>query len=450
MQRKKILKIPVHQKLSGEINISGSKNAALPILVATLLCDEEIILKNIPNLTDIHIILELLNDLGSKTSFNTKTNTVIIHKKNINEINPLNINHEKASKIRASSLFMGPLLSRKGISCIFHEGGGCKIGKRSLDLHIKFLKMLGGYEVHEENCCYLKNKKKKLKGNSSGNIDFKHRISVGATQNLILAAVLAEGITKIKNAALEPEIVNLCDFLRCMGAQISGDGTSQIIINGIEKLHGCYFYVMSDRIETGSYIVAALMNRAEIIINNSASQKDLSYFIEILKKTNAEISFIDNGKILVKERTKKPKAVSIETAPYPLFPTDLAQIYSTYMTISDGSCLVKENLFENRFSFSSELNKKMSSNIENFNRSNNIIKINGVKTLNSNNNNIENPLSCYDLRGGMSLLCSSLTSKEDLESKNENIFIDNFDYIKRGYEDFIKKFSSLGVNIKEI
>jgi UDP-N-acetylglucosamine 1-carboxyvinyltransferase len=209
-----LLKIPINQKLSGEVEISGAKNAILPILAASLLSDEEIILKNVPDLSDVHVKLKLLENLGSKSHFDPKTKTIIIFRKNKNDINPFQIDHDESKKIRTSTLLMGPLLSRWSICRIFEDGGGCNLGKRALDLHIKFLKILNSEEFYDDSrkSYFLKSKSSRLKGNEK-DIDFENRISVGATQNLIMAGVLAEGKTIIRGAASEPEIINLCVFL---------------------------------------------------------------------------------------------------------------------------------------------------------------------------------------------------------------------------------------------
>jgi UDP-N-acetylglucosamine 1-carboxyvinyltransferase len=449
--KKNLLKIPAFQKISGSVSISGAKNSALPIIAATILTDEEVILRNVPDLIDINVMLDILNDLGSKNYFDKKNNTVIIYKKSIHDINPLNIDKEKACKIRASSVFMGPLLLRKSFCIVFDDGGGCKIGKRLLDLHIKFLKSLGAYEFFDYNLdsLFLKARHESLFGNKY-DIDFKHRVSVGATQNIIMAATLAKSTTIIRNAASEPEIIDLCNFLRTMGAKIYGDGTKNITIEGTDILHGCEYEVMSDRIETGSFLIASLMNRAEVLIENTPNTKDLKYFLDVLKKTGAEFNLIkqnNKNSILVKKREARPKAVSIETAPHPFFPTDLAQVYSSYMSISDSTSVVRENLFESRFDSTIELKEKMGANIKVCSRSPNLIRIYGVKNL-SINHSQENPMKCHNLRGGMSLLCSGLTSEIDSNSQNKDIYLKDFEFIKRGYENFIEKFNNLGLKIE--
>jgi UDP-N-acetylglucosamine 1-carboxyvinyltransferase len=445
----KLLKIPAFQKLAGEIEISGSKNAALPILAATLLTDDEIILRNVPDLTDINLMLELLSDIGSKNSFDAKNNTIKINAKNLCDIDPKKIDKSKAQKIRASSVLMGPLLARTKLCPVFDDGGGCNLGKRALDLHVKFLKTLNASEIFENDQFFLKSNGLFLEGNEK-DIDFGGRISVGATQNLIMAAVLASGETIIRNAAIEPEIVNLCEFLNKMGAKISDFGTKEIKIKGVSKLSGCEFKIMSDRIETGSYIICALMNKAEILLKNANHLEDLGYFIEILKKTGAEIYFLSENNILIKKREKRPKAISIQTAPHPLFPTDLQQLYSVYMMISEGSSEIQENLFENRFSSSLEIAKKMNANVRISEKSPNIIKIVGIKNF-SINHGLENPMRCFDLRGGMSLICTAFLS--DLEPYSEfgdNIYLKDFQYINRGYENFLGKFEKIGGKILEI
>lgn len=441
-----LLKIPINQKLSGEVEISGAKNAILPILAASLLSDEEIILKNVPDLSDVHVKLKLLENLGSKSHFDPKTKTIIIFRKNKNDINPFQIDHDESKKIRTSTLLMGPLLSRWSICRIFEDGGGCNLGKRALDLHIKFLKILNSEEFYDDSrkSYFLKSKSSRLKGNEK-DIDFENRISVGATQNLIMAGVLAEGKTIIRGAASEPEIINLCEFLKKMGAKISGFGTRIIEIEGVKELFGCEFEIMSDRIETGSYLICALMNRAEILIKNSSKKQDFSYFVDVLRKTGAEFEFYGENMILVKKRKERPKPISIETAPHPLFPTDLQQIYSLYMSIANGKSFIKENLFENRYGSSLDFSEKMSANIK---LKENTLEINGVSKLLINHNQ-ENPMNSFDLRGGMSLISSGFFFEIE-NQKDDHIFIKNYEFVKRGYENFIEKFNKIGGKIFEI
>lgn len=439
-----LLKITGGRILSGEIYISGAKNSILPILAASILCDEEITIENVPDLSDVHDMLSMLDSMGSKNSFDKNLSRIVIFPKHGIKLDETKINPQTASRVRASSLFMGPLLARNKKYHML-TSGGCNIGQRAIDLHLKFLQLMGTQIENTPNQQILHTNNNRLQGSTE--IDFSCRISVGATQNLIMAACLAQGTTTISHAAYEPEVVDLCNFLCKMGAIIDGIGSSILTIQGIDNLNSnknINHKIIYDRIEAGSYIICALMNKGEVFIYN-ANQQHLKNFLETLEATSAEFEYYPEG-ILVKPTNKRPFAKSIVTAPYPYFPTDLQQIYATYACLCEGFIFIKENLFENRFNSSFELQEKMGAKIFTLPENKNEILIEGIPkfTIKHNENN---PLICTDLRGGMSLLISALATKDE---NNRSSFIANSNYIKRGYENFLLKLEKIGAQIEII
>ena len=420
------IKIYGGKKLSGEVEISGAKNAILPILAATLLTKHEVILHNVPNLSDVHIMLELLKEIGSDFHFDTKHNTLTIFAKTAVMSNIDNA--QLSEKIRASSLFLGPLLAINGHVKI-PKPGGCKIGARLIDMHLHFLNKMGA-DVQEDECFIELTTKEKIHGVEA---NF-YKISVGATQNIMMAATLANGKTTINGASLEPEITDLGNFLISMGAKIKGLGTDTIEINGIQELKPSQPYkIIYDRLEAGTYIMAALATKSEILLKNAPHQY-LKYFLEVLRDCGANIT-IDESDILIKNHNDKLSGKSISTAPYPYFPTDLQQIYTTLMTTSNGLSQIDETIFDGRFLFAKEL-KKMNADIHHKNE--NSIIINGVKNLEPSEE-----LEGHDLRGSMAVFIAGL--KADGMSILKNSY-----YLDRGYENFHKKFLSLGADIEYV
>ena len=417
------IKIYGGKKLEGRVRISGAKNAILPILAGTLLTKKEVILENVPNLSDVWIMLELLKEVGSDFNFDIKNNRLIIFAKD--EIKHEIKNAVLSEKIRASSLFLGPLLAMNG--CIrIPKPGGCKIGARLIDMHLHFLQNMGA-KIGEDDHSISLNAEKKIHGIEA---NF-YKTSVGATQNIMMAATLAEGKTIINGASLEPEILDLGYFLISMGAKIKNLGTSSIEIDGVNELNQNNPYkVMCDRLEAGTYAIAALATKGELILENTPYQY-LKYFLDILKQNCASIEI--DGKDLIVKYNKKIQAKSISTAPYPYFPTDLQQIYTVLMTTAEGISIIEENIFNGRFSFAKEL-EKMNAKI--YYKDEGKIVVEGV-------DNLQCSYSLYgaDLRGSMALFIAAL------KAEGESI-LHNISYIERGYEDFYQKFLNIGAQIK--
>jgi UDP-N-acetylglucosamine 1-carboxyvinyltransferase len=417
------IRIKGGKKLEGIVKISGAKNAILPIIAATLLTKDEIILENVPNLSDVHIMLELLKEIGSESKFDIQNNRLTIFAKD--DIDFEIKNAELSEKIRTSSLFLGPILVVKGRVKI-PRPGGCNLGARLIDMHLHFLKEMGA-EVSEDEASVSLNTEKKIHGVEA---NF-YKMSVGATQNIMMAAALAEGKTIINGASLEPETIDLGNFLISMGAKIKGLGISRIEIEGVNELKQQTPYkIIHDRLEAGTYAIAALATKGELILENTPHQY-LKYFLNILKQIGAKIKI--DGENLIVQYDKKIQAKSIATAPHPYFPTDLQQIYAALMTTADGISAIEENIFDGRFVFAKEL-EKMGARI--FYKDKNKILIEGIERLQSFDD-----LYGMDLRGSMALFIAAL--KAQGESILKNVF-----YIERGYEDFCQKFLNIGADLE--
>ncbi|MDD5773655.1 MAG: UDP-N-acetylglucosamine 1-carboxyvinyltransferase [bacterium] len=405
------------KKLEGEVSISGSKNAALPIIVGVLLSSGKTRLENIPHLKDIDTILEVIRYLGAKADFIDR-HTLEIDGKNLDkEIAPYNL----VKTMRASFLVIAPLLARLGKAKVSLPGG-CAIGARPVNFHIKGLKQLGvDIEVEEG---YVIAKTKGLRG-AKIYLDFP---SVGATENLIIAACLAKGETIIENAACEPEIEDLINFLSLMGAKIEGVGKNVIHIQGVNKLNPVNYKIIPDRIETGTFMIAAGITKGRIKINNAVPGHN-----EALEKKLLEVGMdISKGKdyFLVKGDGIL-KAVDIKTMPYPGFPTDIQAQMMALMTVTPGKSVVNETVFENRFMHVSELNR-MGAKIE-VNGHQAIVE--GVPYLSGA------PVLASDLRASGALILAGLVAKGRTEIKRVY-------HLDRGYENIEKKFSLLGAEIR--
>ncbi len=409
------------QKLSGEIKISGSKNSAVALVPAAVLCDEEVTIANIPNISDIDALDEILKHLGASVS--RKDDIMKIDSSSIeNKLIPENI----AKKLRASYYFMGALLSRfKKVEMYFP--GGCSIGARPINLHLKGFEALGAKIEEKENLFIIT--ADKLKG-AKINLDF---ASVGATINLMLAAVKAEGTTVISNAAKEPHIVNVATFLNNMGAKISGAGTSEIKIIGVKYLHSCFHEVVPDYIETGTYMILASAIGEDMKISNIIPDH-VESLISKLEDMNVPMEIgVDFIKISAPE---KLKSVNIKTQVYPGFPTDLQQPMATLLTQAKGKSIINETIWENRFLNLVELNK-MGATTDTITKSKAIIV--GPTPLKGKK------VKATDLRAGASLVIAGLIA----EGKT---IIDNADYILRGYENIVEKLTNVGakISIEEI
>ncbi len=406
------------KKLSGEVSISGSKNSALPIMAAALLTDEECVIKNVPALRDILIMEDILNTISVKTDFSQKNNIMRIKADNITSDSD---DSELTGKIRASFLTAGSLLSRFGRTRISMPGG-CSIGTRPVDLHLKGFSKLGAEISNEFGIVDLKSKK--LKGGEIY-LDFP---SVGATENLIMAAVLAEGRTTISNAAMEPEITDLCSFLRKMGADISGAGTDTIKITGVKRLHGASHSVIPDRIEAGTFMIAGAAC-GKITINNVIPEH-LRPIVSKLRETGALV--VEKGSSITVENTGEIKNTDIKTMPHPGFPTDMQPQFMSLMTLGKGTGVIKETIFENRFLHVGELHR-MGADIK---TEGNSAIIRGVKRLTGTR------VKATDLRAGAALIIAGLCAEGITE-------ISNIFHIERGYYRIEDKLISLGANIKK-
>lgn len=402
--------------LRGSVRVSGAKNAALPILAASILGTEDILLEDVPNLKDVEVMCEVLSSLGAKVE---KLGKGII-KINSKDINNYETKYELMSKMRASFLVMGPLLTRLGKTKTSLPGG-CAIGTRPIDLHLKGFRALGATidSDHGNIGAFAE----KLVGDKIY-LDFP---SVGATENIMMAAVLAEGETIIDNAAMEPEIVDLSSFLNKLGADVKGAGTSTIRIKGVEKLGGAQHSIIPDRIEAGTFMVAAAITGGDITVNNVISSH-IKPAIAKLKETGCQV--IENGDSVRVIAPEKLKPIDIKTLPYPGFPTDLQAQFMAMMIVSEGTSVAIETVFENRFMHVDEL-KRMGADVQIDGRSA-IIK--GVKSLTSAQ------VKATDLRAGAALILAGLVSQGVTE-------IGDIYHIDRGYEDVEEKFAALGAKI---
>ncbi len=416
------LKIIGPCKLSGQINISGAKNAALPLIAATILNPNKITLNNVPDIQDINTMLELLNSLGIKTTKNKNTVDV-----DSSLMASCIADYDIVRKMRASFFILGPMLTRFGEAMVSLPGG-CAIGPRPVDLHIDALKKMN-VNICVENGYVI------AKGKPCGaNISFS-KVSVGATENIIMAAVLAQGQTVINNAALEPEIGNLIDLLNAMGADIIGKNTNQIIINGVKEkdLKSVSFSVMPDRIETATYAVAAAITKSKLILNNTSSSFIVSPIMKLIDM-GVDVQDINENQIMIDARDAVIVGCDIMTEPYPGFPTDLQAQMSALLAIANGASLVTESIFENRFMHVPELDR-MGANINIHGNSSAIIR--GVHHLTGAQ------VMATDLRASVSLVLAALAAYGET-------IISRIYHLDRGYEDIVGKLSDVGANIQRI
>ncbi|MDU5504240.1 MAG: UDP-N-acetylglucosamine 1-carboxyvinyltransferase [Anaerococcus vaginalis] len=420
MNKEEILVVRKNGPLKGEVYISGAKNSALPILAASLLATEEVILDEVPKLKDIRVMVEILRSLNAKVEYITETSLRIDSSK----VDKFETPFELMDKMRASFIAMGPLLARFG-HAITKAPGGCNIGKRPIDLHLKGFEALGAETVmnHEEISSKAKNG---LKG-SVIYLDFP---SVGATENIMMAATMAEGETVIENAAKEPEIVDLASFLSKMGANIIGAGTSNIIIKGVERLKGTRHTIVPDRIEAATYMLAAAITGGDILVKNvlgSHIRPVIAKLIEI----GAQVEEIEDEDMIRVKASKRLKSTSIKTLPYPGFPTDVQSQFMALMTVCNGESSVVETVFENRFMHVDELKKMGAAIITEGNRA----VIVGVDKLHGAE------VKATDLRAGAALILAGLVAEG--ETKISDIY-----HIDRGYSYLIEKFTKLGALIE--
>lgn len=407
--------------LKGRVKIDGAKNAALPIIAASLLGTEPIILEDVPDLVDVKNILKVLESLGAKIEFLSKNRVMIDSSK----INSFSTDRELMEKMRASFLVMGPLLSRFGKAEAFLPGG-CAIGSRPIDLHLKGFKILGA-DIYQEPDKISANCEKLF-----GDLVYLDFPSVGATQNIMMAATLANGETIIENAAKEPEIVDLGNFLNKMGAKVFGAGTSTIRIIGVEKLKGAVHTIIPDRIEAATFMIASAITGGEVIVENCISSH-IKPVIAKLKETGAYVEVNEDEDLILVIGNKNIKGTDIKTMPYPGFPTDVQAQFMAYLCICDNHAKVTETVFENRFMHVEELNK-MGAIIATSGKE---ARIAGVKSL------LGAEVKATDLRAGAALVLAGLVA-------NGTTTISNVFHIDRGYNDFVGKMKSLGADIERI
>lgn len=412
---KKIL-IEGGQRLFGEVHISGAKNSVLPLIAATLLTDGVTYIDESPWLSDVNCMCRVLNHLGAKTSFDKGELAI-----DTTQLNCTEPPGELVRKMRASFLVMGPMLARYG-KIRMSLPGGCAIGARPIDLHLKGFAALGAQI--EMGRGYVEAIAPKLSGNSIY-LDFP---SVGATENLIMAAALAEGMTVIENAALEPEIIDLSNMLSAMGAKIKGAGTNTIRIEGVSQLKPARHTVIPDRIEAGSFLVMAAATGGELILNNVLPEH-LQPVLAKLQEAGAQLEIgYDSIHILGPD---KLNPVDIKTLPYPGFPTDMQAQFMALLTLARGSSEVTETVFENRFMHADEL-RRMGAEIE---IDGNCARINGVSHLRAAE------IAATDLRGGAAMLIAA-------QAAHGISSITQIEHIERGYEDIITKLEGIGTRIK--
>ena len=413
----KVLKIHGGKELEGKVKISGAKNSAVALLPATILCDDTVTLHNVPDISDVDALVDILNYLGAKVD-NYEEESYRIDTK---QMQNREIIDEMSNKLRASYYFMGALLGKYKKAVVSYPGG-CSIGSRPIDLHLKGFESLGAKIEYEENNIIIS--AEELKG-SNIYLDF---ASVGATINIMFAAVKAEGTTIIDNAAREPEIVNIAMFLNSMGAKITGAGTSTIRIKGVKNMHSSVHEVIPDRIEAGTYIMIGACACRSLVVENIIPEH-LEALTQKLLEMGVDLK-IEDESIYVSNKNKL-KAVKIKTQVYPGFPTDMQQIMSSLMTTAEGRSVIEETIYENRFQNLYEI-KKMGANVE----------------INSNKGYIFGPtklrgktVNATDLRAGASLVLAALIAEGTTT-------INNADYILRGYEHITEKLTSLGAKIE--
>ena len=408
-------------RIIGEVTISGSKNAALPLLAAMLLPNGEMVLHNVPTLKDTATLIELIAGTGVKIYKEGNTVTA-----DASVVTNYYAPYELVRTMRASILVLGPLLARFGEAEVSLPGG-CSIGSRPVDQHLKALEAMGA-TIEVENG-YVK-----ARAPAGGRLigcDFSFdMVTVGGTENIIMAATLALGTTRLENCATEPEVVDLANMLVAMGAKISGIGTTTMVIEGVESLHGCEYSVIADRIETGSYLAGALMSRGDVLARNTSAE----FLHPVLKKFEAMGATITTGHNWIRAvMTTRPKAVDIRTQVHPGFPTDMQAQLMAVCCLAEGTSTIIENIFENRFMHVPEL-QRMGANIR---IDGHTAIVEGIEKF------MPAPVMATDLRASMSLVMAAACAE------GESV-IDRIYHIDRGYDDVENKLRGLGVNIERI
>jgi len=406
--------------LRGEVTISGAKNAALPILMSALLSETPITFHNVPRLNDIETTIKLLTQLGAKADWVNESSVCI----DASSIDHCKASYDLVKTMRASILVLGPLLARFGHAEVSLPGG-CAIGARPVNLHIHGLKLMGADIVVENGYINAKND-----GQLAGATIFMDTVSVTGTENLMMAAALADGVTIIENAAREPEIVDLANCLNAMGAKVSGAGSDTLTITGVKTLRGSEYSVMPDRIETGTFLVAAAVTQGKVKCLNT-DPKALDAVLSKLQEAGADIELGDDWIEL--SMTQRPKAVNIRTAPHPAFPTDMQAQFVTLNVIAEGTATTTETIFENRFMHVPEL-QRMGADIA---LEGNTAITKGVNTLTGAQ------VMATDLRASASLVIAGLVATTETQ-------VDRIYHIDRGYQCIEDKLTKLGADIKRV
>ena len=403
--------------LKGEVTISGAKNAVLAILPAAILAQDVCIIENVPNISDVAMMVRILHQLGARIKY-LDDNTLEI---DTSTVNSYVVTHEMTKHMRASYYLIGTLISRFGRAKVAMPGG-CNFGVRPIDQHIKGFEILGSKVDFRENAMIDVNAE-----NLTGGLVYLDIVSVGATINVMLAAVRAKGLTVIENAAKEPHIVDLANFLNSMGADIRGAGTDVIKIKGVDRLHGCTYSIIPDQIEAGTFMVAAAATRGEVLVKN-VIPKHLESITAKLIQCGVYVEEFDDS-ILVK-CDHRPKRCNVKTMPHPGFPTDMQPQFTTLLAIAEGTSIVSEGVWDNRFQYVDQL-LRMGANITVNGKA---ATVEGVEHLNGS------PVKADDLRAGAAMLIAGLVATGTTE-------VENIIYIDRGYDDVVGKFKALGADI---
>jgi UDP-N-acetylglucosamine 1-carboxyvinyltransferase len=407
--------------LKGEIRIAGAKNSALPIMASTLLTTDTVKVDNLPHLYDITTMLELMGCMGVESIVGEKLSVEICSE----SIKHFSAPYDLVKTMRASILVLGPMLAHYGKAEVALPGG-CAIGSRPVNLHLSALQRMGA-DINVEKG-YIE---AKIKGRLKGAHIFMDLVTVTGTENVMMAATLAEGQTIIENAAREPEVVDLANCLRAMGADITGEGTDTITINGVKELHGCEYAVMPDRIETGTYLIAVAATRGKIKVKDTRPST-LEAVLSKLQEAGAHIELGEDW-ISLDMKGNQPKAVSLTTAPYPAFPTDMQAQFTALNAVSEGTGLITETVFENRFMHVQEMNR-MGADMK---VEGNTVLVNGKQILQGA------PVMATDLRASASLIIAGLMSENQTT-------VDRIYHIDRGYECIEEKLQLLGARIKRL
>lgn len=406
--------------LQGEVQISGAKNAVLPILCATLLADGPVELSNVPHLHDVVTTVKLLGELGAGLTIDERYGITV----DATTVHSQVASYELVKTMRASVLVLGPLLAKYGHAEVSLPGG-CAIGSRPVDLHIKGLQSLGAHITVENG--FIKARAERLKG-ARHVFDI---VSVGATENVLMAATLAQGTSVLENAAMEPEIVDLAECLKALGAKIEGAGSNRIVVEGVERLHGGAHHVVPDRIETGTFLVAAAMTGGRITARR-ARPDTMDAVLDKLKEAGAELD-CDGDCITLDMHGRRPRAVNLTTAPHPAFPTDMQAQFMALNCIAEGVGVINETIFENRFMHVNEL-LRLGADIR---VDGHTAVVRGVERLSGA------PVMATDLRASASLILAGLVA--DGETTIERIY-----HLDRGYENIEEKLSGLGARIRRV